>query len=49
MKRILTKKSKNTLNESGGYTALHSAAQNGHKDIAKLLIDNGADIEASDK
>jgi hypothetical protein len=30
----------------GGWTALHRACMYGHRDIAELLLDNGADIEA---
>ena len=29
-----------------GWTPLHSAAFNGHKEIVELLIDNGADLDA---
>ena len=29
-----------------GYTPLHKAALNGHKEIAELLIDKGADVNA---
>nr|CAI5856379.1 unnamed protein product [Callosobruchus analis] len=29
-----------------GYTALHYAARNGQLDVCKLLIDNGANINA---
>ncbi len=29
-----------------GETALHSASSNGHIELAKLLIDRGADIHA---
>lgn len=28
-----------------GYTALHAAAQNGHLDVAEILIQHGANIE----
>ena len=30
-------------------TALHFAAQNGHVDVAKVLIQNGADVNAVDE
>ena len=29
-----------------GHTPLHKAAENGHTEIASLLIDNGADIDS---
>jgi ankyrin repeat protein len=29
-----------------GWTPLHNAARNGHKEIVELLIDNGADVNA---
>ena len=32
----------------GGYTPLHYAAENGHTEIASLLIGNGADINRKD-
>lgn len=32
--------------DSAGYTALHYAARNGHMDVCKFLIDQGADINA---
>jgi ankyrin repeat protein len=35
-------------NASGGMTALMYAAQNGHLETAKLLIDKGADVNAKD-
>ena len=31
-----------------GMTPLHWAAQEGHKDVAKLLLANGADVNAKD-
>ena len=33
-------------NEKRGYTPLMMAASSGHKDAAKILIDNGANIHA---
>ena len=30
-------------------TALHYAAENGHVDVAKVLIQNGADVNAVDE
>ncbi len=32
----------------GGFTPLHAAALNGHKEIAELLIEKGADLNAKD-
>ena len=32
-----------------GYTPLHPAAYYGHKEVAELLIANGADLEAKNK
>jgi ankyrin repeat protein len=32
--------------DNGGSTPLHQAAINGHKEIAELLIANGADVNA---
>ena len=32
----------------GGYTPLHRAAQQGHTEIASLLIGNGADVNSND-
>ena len=37
----------NAKNE-GGLTPLHTAAMNGHKEIAELLIEKGADVNAKD-
>ncbi|KAL4708155.1 hypothetical protein ACJJTC_009934 [Scirpophaga incertulas] len=39
----------NTVNapDNSGYTALHYAARNGHLDICKMLIQNGANINAA--
>lgn len=30
----------------GGYTALHAAAENNHVEVIRLLVSNGADINA---
>ena len=32
-----------------GRSALHAAAQNGHHDTVKLLLDSGDDIHTTDK
>jgi ankyrin repeat protein len=34
---------------SGGWTALHRAAYGGHRQIAQVLLDAGADLNAKDK
>lgn len=39
-------KSLANASEKGNYTALMGAARNGHTDVAKLLIDNGANVNA---
>jgi cytohesin len=36
----------NAKNSRMGYTALHGAARNGHKEVVELLLANGADINA---
>lgn len=36
----------NYSDDEGGYTLLHWAAQEGHVDIIKLLVQQGADVEA---
>ena len=37
------------VNENqGGWTALMNASEKGHKDIAKLLMDKGADLNIQD-
>ncbi|KAF2903563.1 hypothetical protein ILUMI_02636 [Ignelater luminosus] len=35
--------------DSAGYTALHYAARNGHLDVCKVLLRNGADINSTTK
>lgn len=32
--------------DSAGYTALHYAARNGHLDVCRILLENGADVNA---
>lgn len=32
-----------------GWTALHLAAEKGHMDVATVLLDRGANLEAQDK
>lgn len=38
----------NEQEETTGFTALHYCAQNQYLEIAKLLIDNGADVDIKD-
>lgn len=38
-----------TAPDNAGYTALHYAARNGHVDICKMLIQYGANINATTK
>jgi ankyrin repeat protein len=35
--------------DKGGLTPLHMAAREGHKDVAALLLDRGADVRATDE
>ena len=35
--------------DDNGWNSLHLAAENGHKEIAELLIDKGANVNAKDK
>ena len=37
------------MNDQYGRTALYKAAEGGHKDIVLLLLDKGAEIEATDR
>ena len=37
-----------TINNQDGNTALHLAAQGGHIETVKLLLENGADTNAAD-
>ena len=32
-----------------GWTALHCAARGGHTELARLLLDRGADVNSQDK
>ena len=50
MKLLLDKKADvNVRRHTDDATPLHVAAQNGHKDVANLLLDNNADVSASRK
>ena len=40
---------KETLQAASGGTALHEAAKIGHVQLVNLLLDSGADIEATNK
>jgi ankyrin repeat protein len=35
--------------DDNGWTPLHAAAREGHKEIVELLIANGADVNAKDE
>jgi len=37
------------VKDKGGFTPLHWAAHHGHKEIAELLIANGADVNAKNE
>ena len=37
------------MNNQNGMTPLHIAARGGHAETVKLLLENGADIHATDK
>lgn len=37
------------VRDRSGYTALHYAARNGHVEVCKLLLRNGADVNAVTK
>lgn len=37
------------VRDKSGYTALHYAARNGHVEVCKLLLKNGADVNATTK
>ncbi len=44
VKAILDSGEDSNILDSDGYSALHAAAENGHLDVVKLLIEHGADI-----
>jgi ankyrin repeat protein len=37
------------LAQQGGYTALHTAAHNGHFELVRLLLEHGADLSLADE
>lgn len=49
VKKALSDCDINEQEETTGFTALHYCAQNQYVDIAKLLIDKGADVNIQDK
>jgi ankyrin repeat protein len=48
VKRLLAGGADSSSHDTNGYSALNWAARNGHLDIARLLIDQGADVNAHD-
>lgn len=36
------------MNDNRGRTALHLAAENGHEMVVRLLLENGADVNATE-
>gem|GEM_PF-304783 len=49
LKAVLSKKTDVNYREDKGDPALILATRNGHKDAAKVLLDNGADVDATDR
>ena len=37
------------INISHGYTPFHWSARNGHADVSKLLLENGANVNEKDE
>lgn len=43
---LLQKRTSPNAEDAAGYTALHYAARNGHESICRILISNGANVNA---
>lgn len=46
VKKLLNKGTSQDEVDSAGYTALHYAARNGHREVCELLLKNGASVNA---
>lgn len=49
VKKLVLQHTPVDITDKSGYTALHYAARNGHLDVCKFLLSNGANINAVTK
>lgn len=49
VRKLLSQRTSVDVRDKSGYTALHYAARGGHLDVCKVLLANGADINAVTK